>query len=268
MTSRLATPRALRVIVAACAALPALLAAALTAEQAAAGRVTFEQNCVPCHGATLRQQPSAILAGPEFVAKWGERTTGELLAWAGATMPPDRPGGLSQGEYLGVIAYILQSNGGAASAQALTAATTDRIGTGLNPQAALAAAAPSAAAPARQKEPAGVVVRGTVKNFVPVTDAMLRSPRDADWLMLRHDYSATSYSPLKQITTDNAKLLQLAWIWPMHEGGTNQPAPLVYNGTLYLANTGGIIQALDARTGNLIWEYHVGADIAPRGIVL
>ena len=54
----------------------------------------------------------------------------------------------------------------------------------------------------------------------------------------------------------------------MRDGGTNQPAPLVYNGTMYLANTGGIMQALDARTGNLIWEHHVGADIAPRGIAL
>ncbi len=244
----------------------ALPAAAFTADQAAAGRATFEQNCAQCHGPTLRQLPSAILAGPEFVAKWGERTTAELLALAGATMPPDRPGALSQAEYLGVMAYLLQSNGGTASAQALTGATGVRIGTGLNPQAALAAAAP--AAPARKQEPTGVVVHGTVKNFVPVTDAMLRNPSDKDWLMLRHDYSATSYSPLKQVTADNAKLLQLAWIWPMHEGGTNQPAPIVYNGTLYLANTGGIIQALDARTGNLIWEHHVGADIAPRGIVL
>ena len=54
----------------------------------------------------------------------------------------------------------------------------------------------------------------------------------------------------------------------MRDGGINQPAPLVYKGTLYLANTGGIVQALDARTGNLIWEYHVGADVAPRGISL
>src|SRR5262245_33672144 len=89
---------------AACAAVPALPAAAFTADQAAAGRATFEQNCAACHGPTLRQLPSAILAGPEFLAKWGERTTGELLAWAGATMPPDRPGGLSQPEYLGVVA--------------------------------------------------------------------------------------------------------------------------------------------------------------------
>ena len=86
--------------------------------------------------------------------------------------------------------------------------------------------------------------------------------------MLRHDYSATSFSPLTQITAGNASRLQLAWIWPMRDGGTNQPAPLVYNGTMYLANTGGVVQALDARTGRLIWEHHVGADIAPRGMAL
>ena len=54
----------------------------------------------------------------------------------------------------------------------------------------------------------------------------------------------------------------------MRDGGTNQPAPIVYDGTMYLANTGGIVQALDARTGDLIWEHHVGADIAPRGLAL
>ncbi len=86
--------------------------------------------------------------------------------------------------------------------------------------------------------------------------------------MLRHDYGATSFSPLTEITAANAKQLTLAWIWPMRDGGTNQPAPVVYDGTMYLANTGGIVQALDARTGDLIWEYHVGAEIAPRGIAL
>jgi alcohol dehydrogenase (cytochrome c) len=115
---------------------------------------------------------------------------------------------------------------------------------------------------------AGLTVRGTVANFVPVTDAMLRNPAPNDWLMLRHDYSATSYSALNQITTDNAKNLKLAWMWPMQEGGTNQPAPIVYNGTLYLANTGGIVQALDAQTGKLIWEHRVGLDVAPRGLAL
>jgi hypothetical protein len=86
--------------------------------------------------------------------------------------------------------------------------------------------------------------------------------------MIRRDYSATSYSPLTQITAGNASRLELAWMWPMREGGFNQPAPLVYNGTMYLANTGGIVQALNARTGQLIWEHAVGAEVAPRGLAL
>jgi alcohol dehydrogenase (cytochrome c) len=86
--------------------------------------------------------------------------------------------------------------------------------------------------------------------------------------MLRHDYAATSYSPLKQISADNVSQLELAWMWPMREGGTNQPAPLVYNGTMFLANTGGVVQALNAQTGKVIWEHAVGAEVAPRGLVL
>jgi alcohol dehydrogenase (cytochrome c) len=54
----------------------------------------------------------------------------------------------------------------------------------------------------------------------------------------------------------------------MRDGGTNQPAPLAYNGTVYLANTGGIVQALDGATGDLIWEYRIGAEVAPRGLAL
>jgi alcohol dehydrogenase (cytochrome c) len=130
-----------------------------------------------------------------------------------------------------------------------------------------AGAALSATVP-QEEGRTGLTVRGTVQNFRLVTDAILRSPAPSDWLMLRHDYSATSYSPLNQITADNVKTIKLAWTWPMREGGTNQPAPIVYNGTLYLAHTGGIVQALDARTGKLIWEHRVGADVAPRGLAL
>ena len=86
--------------------------------------------------------------------------------------------------------------------------------------------------PLQEPNPIGVTVRGTVQNFVPVTDQMLRNPAPTDWLMLRHDYSATSHSPLDQITADNVKTMKLAWMWPMRVGGTNPPAPIVYNGTL------------------------------------
>ncbi|OFW17114.1 MAG: hypothetical protein A3F69_02805 [Acidobacteria bacterium RIFCSPLOWO2_12_FULL_66_10] len=106
--------------------------------------------------------------------------------------------------------------------------------------------------------PLGVTVAGEVKNFVPVTDDMLRNQDAGDWLMARRNYQGWSYSPLTQVSKDNVKDLQLAWVWAMNEGGANEPTPVVHNGVVYLTNTGNILQALDGRTGELIWENHVG----------
>ena len=39
------------------------------------------------------------------------------------------------------------------------------------------------------------------------------------------------------------------------EPGINQITPIVYNGVMYLGNPGDVIQAIDATTGDLIWEY-------------
>ena len=111
---------------------------------------------------------------------------------------------------------------------------------------------------------------GEVKNYTPVTDAMLRNPDPSDWLMIRHDYHATDYSPLNQITTQNVKDLQLQWVWAMNDG-SNQPAPVVHNGVMYINNPGNIVQALDARKGDLIWENRIGATAtgaAQRGLAL
>ena len=97
-----------------------------------------------------------------------------------------------------------------------------------------------------------------MKDFVPVSDEMLRNQDPGDWLMARRNYQGWSSSPLTQITRENVKDLQLAWVWPMNEGPSNEPSPLVHNGVMYLNNTMNIVQALEARTGNLIWENHVG----------
>ena len=49
----------------------------------------------------------------------------------------------------------------------------------------------------------------------------------------------------------------------MTEGGASEPTPIVHNGIIYLASPSNIVQALDARTGTLIWETRVGPDQAP-----
>jgi alcohol dehydrogenase (cytochrome c) len=54
------------------------------------------------------------------------------------------------------------------------------------------------------------------------------------------------------------KDLRLAWVWAMNEGAANQPTPIVHDGIMFLANAMNTIQALDAATGELIWENELG----------
>ena len=84
---------------------------------------------------------------------------------------------------------------------------------------------------------------------------MLLKPDPADWLIVRGGYQGWNHSALTQITRDNVKDLRLVWEWNMNDSvAANEPTPLVHNGIIYLTNTDNIVQALDARTGDLIWE--------------
>src|SRR3989454_3564225 len=94
-----------------------------------------------------------------------------------------------------------------------------------------------------------------VKDFRPVTEAMLRNPAPGDWLNWRRTDNAWGFSPLDQINRQNVQQLQLAWSWAMDDSGAQESAPLVHDGIMYLPNPRGVIQVLDGATGDLIWEY-------------
>jgi alcohol dehydrogenase (cytochrome c) len=234
-----------------------------TAAQTAAGRTSYQANCAGCHGPDLGGRNDAPqLAGPQFVGTWGGRTVGDLIGFMQAAMPPGNAT-LGEQNYLNIAAFILDSNGARPGNQALTASSTvgiRTIATGVVP--------PAGAGDAKGKQqakqgkqaaavPRGITFAGEAKNFTPVTEAMLLKPDPADWLMIRHDYGANNFSPLNQITAANANDLRLVWTWAMNNG-TNQAAPIVHNGVMFINNPGNIVQALDARTGELIWENRIG----------
>ena len=104
-----------------------------------------------------------------------------------------------------------------------------------------------------------------VTDFRPVTEETLRNPAPGDWLNFRRTDEAWGYSPLDQIDRDNVGQLQLVWSWAMDDSGAQEATPLVYDGIMYLPNPHDVIQALDAATGDLIWEYRPEIDPdAPR----
>ena len=104
-----------------------------------------------------------------------------------------------------------------------------------------------------------------VTDFRPVTEETLRNPAPGDWLNWRRTDNAWGYSPLDEIDRDNVGQLQLAWSWAMDESGAQEATPLVYDGIMYLPNPRDVIQALDAATGDLIWEYRPEVDPAVAG---
>src|SRR5215469_12558549 len=63
------------------------------------------------------------------------------------------------------------------------------------------------------------------RTWHPVTDATLANPDQGDWLQWRRTNDDWGYSPL------------------------------VHDGIMFIPNPGGGVQAVDAATGDLLWEY-------------
>ncbi len=109
----------------------------------------------------------------------------------------------------------------------------------------------------------GATAIAQVQNFKPVTEEMLKNPSPNDWLMFSRTYDAQRFSPLKQIDKGNVGKLSLAWTRGLPAGNT-EGTPIVHDGVMYLVAPGAIVQALNATTGDVLWEYKrpVAANVA------
>src|ERR1043166_2823096 len=105
---------------------------------------------------------------------------------------------------------------------------------------------------------------------------------DGDWPMYGRDLAGTKFSPLKQVNADNVARLQPAWTLtlvdrPQGQGrgrgvaGPPQPSnpevtPIVVNGVMYLLSAGNTIAAVDAATGQRIWQHSIDGESTGRGV--
>jgi alcohol dehydrogenase (cytochrome c) len=227
-----------------------------TAAQAAKGHTDYSSACAACHQENLAgggEAPS--LAGGNFLKSWGDQSTRTLYNYLHAAMPLGKGGSLSDETYQNIVAFLLQANGATAGGAPFTANTDVKISNVANGQVpgGLTQRAETTT-PLRT----GLTIAGLVPHYTPVSDDMLHHPPDADWLMFRRNYLGWSFSPLEQINAANVKNLQLKWAWAMNEGGANEVTPIVHDGIMFLSNTDNIVQALDAKTGKLIWENRIG----------
>ena len=249
-----------------------------TQRQLEAGRQAYGDDCAQCHNPDLSGSNDAPqLAGDAFMGAWKSRTTQALYNKISKTMPSGQGGSLDDATYTAITAYILHANGASAGSAAFTADTAAGIGaiaSGKVPDDVLhpptmsafarATAGERVATPGSFMLPGkfGLIFEGHIQNYEPVTEAMMNNPPDGDWLMFRRNYQGWSFSPLKQINTANVGSLQLKWMWSLPENGTMEITPLVHSGVLFIWGTGNTIQALDAKSGELLWENRLGP--APR----
>lgn len=224
------------------------------AAQAEAGAAAYALNCAACHGANLEGTIlGPLLTGQAFLMRWGSQTPALLLGNIQSNMPPGGAGNMTDEDYLDIVAHMLQTNGVDSVTEAIADTSDLIIADNISRIVQLRR-------PPEPPAPQGLTVAGNTENFVPFTPLtleMLRDPDPADWPMHRRNFYGHSYSPLDEINTGNVGNLNLEWVWNMHEGDS-EPAPLVYNGIVYLINPGNVIQALDGKTGELIWEHWTG----------
>jgi len=72
--------------------------------------------------------------------------------------------------------------------------------------------------------------------------------------MWRRTLDSWGYSPLDQIDSSNVDQLRMVWTRDL-EIGTGEITPLAYNGMLFIPQANDVIQAVDAESGDFIWEY-------------
>jgi quinohemoprotein ethanol dehydrogenase len=78
---------------------------------------------------------------------------------------------------------------------------------------------------------------------------------DADnWPIYGRTPGQQQYSPLEEINLDTVGDLKLAWHYDLQPGFTVSE-PIEVDGTMYVTTGHGLITALDATTGKLLWEY-------------
>ncbi len=223
-------------------------ALSFTSEQAAAGQAAYTANCVTCHGPELMGPLGKPLKGPEFMQKYGGKSPAVLFETLRTTMPTGRPNSLGLPTYAALTAFLLRENSIVAGEQPLPGDTRELAKmlvpasgfslVGYSPYAALRAA----------------TLPNPLAGFTAITHADLAAPPAKDWLTWRRGWDAHGFSPLTQITSANVAGLQLAWSWTLPPGSA-EAVPLVRDGTLFVQGFGDVVQAIDAKSGDLLWQY-------------
>ena len=122
--------------------------------------------------------------------------------------------------------------------------------------AALAFASMSAFATEEIKGGGGAAAMG-MATPTAVSQAMLdNAGKDSqNFLQTNGNYWQSRFYPAGQISTNNVGKLHVAWLFQTDISDSLETSPIVVNGVMYVTTSFDHVYALDAKTGQQIWEY-------------
>ncbi|MGH9717439.1 MAG: PQQ-binding-like beta-propeller repeat protein [Candidatus Acidiferrales bacterium] len=236
--------------------------ATFTSQQAAQGRQAYAASCAGCHGQNLNGgEFASALAGATFTQNWGGKSADTLFSYVCTKMPPDKAGSLSANNCAQLVAFILERNG------VQPAATPLPVDVKALEKMSIPRGATQRSAPMMPLSPLAppipvVKLPDPLATIRPVTDTLLDNPPASEWLLWRRTYDDKGFSPLKQINTSNVRDMRVLWAWSL-PNGPDEMTPLEHDGVLFIDSYGDHVQALNAATGDLLWEYdrHLPNDV-------
>ena len=117
-----------------------------------------------------------------------------------------------------------------------------------------------------------------VETGVTGADIIAADEHPDAWLSHGRNYAEDRFSPLDQVTTDNANNLGLAWSFDLGTSRGIEVTPIVHDGVMYVMGTWNVVYALDARTGEELWRYdpevdrsraaYMCCDVVNRGVAI
>jgi len=91
----------------------------------------------------------------------------------------------------------------------------------------------------------------------PVDDRRLAAAHEAEeeWLMTGGGRDEQHFSPLAQINDTNVSALSPAWFFDYDTNRGQEGEPLVVDGVMYISTAWSKVYALNAATGEMLWQY-------------
>ncbi len=109
--------------------------------------------------------------------------------------------------------------------------------------------------PAAVDSPAPVAQEARAPAWIDDARIANADSEPGNWLAHGRTWSEQRFSPLNQINTTTVEGLSLSWHVDLDTTRGQQATPIVVDGVLYSTSAWSKVQAVDAKTGRLLWQY-------------